>query len=680
MYAEVVVFTPVKSESFTYKVPTHMAKLLKVGSLVLVPFGKRNLNGVVLELSNKKPAFQTKDITSVFEYPFLLPHQIQLAKWISNYYVAPLYKVLKAILPPLMKRLPKESAEAKSDFNTTATDIKLTPEQQEAVSAILKNIGDSKNNKPFLLFGVTGSGKTEVYMRVIADLLAKGKQAIVLVPEIALTPQTEARFQARFPGQCAVLHSRLAAGSRFRHWLEILNGEKNIIIGSRSAIFAPTKNLGVIVVDEEHDHSYKQDQTPRYHVREVAKKLAALTGAGLVFGDATPTVETFLAARNGLYNFQELPRRVWNGKETQFQNLPKVEIVDMAQELEKKNFSVFSEALGEKIKQALEKHEQIFLFLNRRGASTYIICQECGYRALCPNCEIPLVLHLNYEKLKEEIPSITCHHCTYKATPPIVCPKCGGSHLRYRGTGTQKVEAEIKKLFPVARILRMDSDSMRSKNVYEETYQKIKNHEVDIVVGTQMITSGFHLPRVNLVGIIMADTALNFPDFRTEEQTFGLLTQVSGRAGREQDGEVLLQTYTPENPAILFSSKHDFRGFFEYEILSRQAFGYPPFGKFIRLVYTDKSDEKAKSKVEKVAGDLEFLVEKKNLQAEILGPSACFLHKIRGKYRHQILIKVKDGARKKSAEEENKTEVELKKYLTLLPRNWQIDIDPISML
>lgn len=688
------------TEIFTYSVPKNLENILEIGNIVVVPFGKRNLQGVVLEFTEKKPVFPTKEILTREDFFTVLPHLLKLAIWISEYYCAPLYKTLNSMIPQVIKR------ETKKEDSTISTSLEisspskiiLTTHQNKALEKIIKGLSlqskdspSKQSSGPFLLHGVTGSGKTEIYLRAIEKVLRSGCQAIVLVPEISLTPQTVNRFEEKFPGQVATIHSRLTPKQKALNFKDIQEGKKNIVIGSRSAIFAPIKNLGIIIMDEEHDHSYKQEQTPRYHAREVAIKLSELTNSIFVMGSATPTVETYYQALQKKSVLLELPQRI--AKSDGDTTLPEIEIVDIALEYQAKNYSVFSEQLANAIKEALKNNEQIFLFLNRRGFSTYIICQDCGKSIKCPNCELPLIMHsptIHNVKKKQDLENrLACHHCSYKIDPPEVCPNCESVNIKYQGTGTQKIEQEIKRLFPLARVMRMDKDAVSGRDFYENSYKKIQNHEVDIVVGTQMISIGFDLPKVSLVGVIVADTALNFPDFKTEEQTFQLLTQVAGRAGRPHSrnlsflnngaqgaGKVFVQTFTPENPAIKFTKNHDYKGFYEYEIVVRESFKNPPFSKYIRLVLRDNNDARAEKKshelYDKICNFINLKQETGNRKLEIYEPSPCFLHKIRGYYRHQILIKIFD--------EKDPKVLELKKFLRSLSGNWQIDVDAVNML
>ena len=432
--------------------------------------------------------------------------------------------------------------------------------------------------KPFLLYGVTGSGKTEIYLRALEKTVALGKRALVLVPEISLTPQTIDRFGSRFPNKVAVLHSRLSLGERFDEWWRIKEGEFDVVIGSRSAIFAPQPDLGLIVLDEEHDTAYKQaDPAPRYHAREVALKLAQETGAVVVLGSATPDIGIYYRASRGEFQLLKLPKRIIsNGDSPERRNgspptlvreepqLPQVHVVDMKVELREGNRSIFSRALTDAMDTALSSKEQIILFINRRGAATFVQCQNCGYSPRCKSCEVGLTYHSSWERL-------VCHHCGYNATRPKTCQECGSERLSYLGLGTQKVEEEMFKAFPNARLLRWDRDVTGSKYSHEKILQKFLSHEADVLIGTQMIAKGLHMPRVTLVGVISADVGINLPDFRAGERVFQVLNQVAGRAGRGPlGGSVIVQTFNQHHYAIEAAARHDYAGFYKQELAYRR--------------------------------------------------------------------------------------------------------------
>ncbi|HEY5482144.1 MAG TPA: primosomal protein N' [Verrucomicrobiae bacterium] len=486
----------------------------------------------------------------------------------------------------------------------------------------------------FLLHGVTGSGKTEVYLQAIAHALEQGKGAIVLVPEISLTPQTVERFKARFssgPLQTlvAVLHSHLSAGERHDEWHKIRQGRARIAIGARSAIFAPVEPLGLIVVDEEHEHSYKQEEAPRYHARDVAIVRGQMEGAVVVLGSATPSLESYYNCGKGKYTLLRLPERADDKK------LPVVRIVDMRQTVRPgKGVPLFSPQLKEAIARRVEQKEQVILFLNRRGYSTSLQCPLCGYVAECPNCSVSLTYHRHENKL-------CCHICAHVAPVPAVCPneKCRNPAIRYSGVGTQKVEATLAKLFPQARVVRMDSDSLKRKEDYRRILGDFRVGKIDILVGTQMIAKGLHFPNVTLVGIIYADLALHQPDFRAGERTFQLLTQVAGRAGRgDIEGEVFVQAFTPFHPAIQFARRHDFEGFYEQEMEFREQLKYPPVGRIALLTLKGRNEEKVKfsadylkHELEKAVGSIKDLV--------IAGPAPAPLAKAETYYRYQIMLR-----------------------------------------
>jgi primosomal protein N' (replication factor Y) len=453
----------------------------------------------------------------------------------------------------------------------------------------------------FLLHGVTGSGKTEVYLQAIAHALEMGKGAIVLVPEIALTPQTVERFKARFSSGklqtlVAVLHSHLSAGERHDEWHKIRQGRARIVIGARSAIFAPVEPLGLIIVDEEHEHTYKQEEAPRYHARDVAIMRGQMENAVVVLGSATPSMESFYNCKRGKFTLLELPERVDD------QKMPHVRVVDMRQAMrDGKGPPLFSPQLKEAITQRLERGEQTILFLNRRGYSTSLLCPKCGYVANCPNCSVSLTYHRTEQKL-------ACHICGHSEKVPAVCPEptCKNPAIRFAGTGTQKVEEVLAKLFPKARVKRMDADTMKRKDDYRHVLGDFRAGKIDILVGTQMIAKGLHFPNVTLVGIIYADSALHQPDFRAGERTFQLLTQVAGRAGRgDVEGEVFVQAFTPFHPAIQYARRHDFVGFYEQEIEFREQLKYPPASRVALLTLKGRNEEKVKFSAEHLRKELE---------------------------------------------------------------------------
>jgi primosomal protein N' (replication factor Y) len=507
--------------------------------------------------------------------------------------------------------------------------VAFTPEQQRIYDQIIQTPAD----RPALLHGVTGSGKTEIYFELAAQTLAAGAQVLYLVPEISLTPQTLARARNRFGDQVALLHSNMSDGERYDQWFKIQNGRAGFVLGARSALFAPFVRPGLIIVDEEHETTYKQEDTPRYHVRKVAEKLAELSGARLIFGSATPAAETFYLTETGEYRYFKLEQR-YNNKP-----LPQVTLVDMREELRKQNKNVLSGLLFDEIEAALSRSEQIILFLNRRGHSTFVLCRDCGQALQCPSCEVSLTYHSHDAILR-------CHYCDYRRKAPDTCPNCHSTRIRYFGNGTQKLEAELSEHFPKARIVRMDMDSTARKGEHQRIYQALTAGTVDILLGTQMVAKGLDLPRVTLVGVISADSALNMPDFRSAERCFQLLTQVAGRAGRgEKTGKVIFQTYNPGHYAVKFAQNHDFNGFYQTEIVQRRQLSFPPFSDLVKLGFSGPDEAKVRAAAAEFARILqENSAADPVMRYEILGPAPAVIAKIQNLYRWQLMIKTRDPA------------------------------------
>ncbi|SLJ92369.1 MULTISPECIES: primosomal protein N' [unclassified Paenibacillus] len=519
--------------------------------------------------------------------------------------------------------------------------LNLTEEQQHVYNNINGRLQERRHGV-FLLHGVTGSGKTEVYLQTIQRCIEQDRQAIVLVPEIALTPQMVERFKGRFGDQVAVMHSRLSGGERYDEWRKIREGQVKVAIGARSAVFAPFSRLGLIIMDEEHETSYKQEETPKYHARDVAVKRAQQHQAVVVLGSATPSLESYYAARSQSNDdfaplLLEMPTRALGNK------LPEVRIVDMREELKDGNRSMFSRALHKGLEERMERGEQTVLLLNRRGYSTFVMCRSCGYVAGCPECDISLTYHQRSNNLR-------CHYCGYAEAAPEVCPDCGSEHIRYFGTGTQRVEEELAKLFPGIRVIRMDVDTTSEKGSHEKLLKQFREKKADVLLGTQMVAKGLDFPDVTLVGVITADSALNLPDFRAAEKTFQLLTQVAGRAGRHQlPGEVFVQSYTPEHYSIGHASQHDYVSFVREELLHRRNLQYPPYCRLILVTfsheqlpvlirlaenYTRILKEKANA-----AGWLGSLDRFSNDAFDVLGPVASPIPRIKNRYRFQCMIK-----------------------------------------
>lgn len=501
---------------------------------------------------------------------------------------------------------------------------KLNEEQQKCFDSINFCIQNEEASK-HLIYGITGSGKTEIYLQLIGKVLEKGKSAIVLVPEISLTPQMVDRFLARFGENVAVLHSKLSNGERFDEWQKIAFNEKKIVIGARSAIFAPVKNLGIIIIDEEHDMSYKSDMTPRYNAKDLAKYITEKANCPLVLGSATPDIVTMQKAKENEIALHILTKRANKAQ------LPEVEIVDLRNELASGNRSMFSAKLQEEIKKNLDRKKQTILYLNRRGYSTFIMCRECGYVAKCKNCNISLTYHIKEEKLK-------CHYCGYETEVIKECPECHSNKVKYFGTGTQKIEEEIKKLFPQASTIRMDIDTVNKKNSTQEILDKFKSGNIDILIGTQMVVKGHHFPKVTLVGVITADGALNLEDYRAVERTFQTLVQVAGRAGREEPGKVIIQTYNPDHYAIIDSKKQDYDLFFSQEIALRKMLNYPPFCDIIQISFLGENLTEIKNISEYVYKKLKG-VNLENLF--VYKPVPAPIDRIKNKFRWRIIVKCK---------------------------------------
>lgn len=503
--------------------------------------------------------------------------------------------------------------------------LPLTEAQTTAIKPILDSI-EGNQHEVFLLYGVTGSGKTEIYLQSIQEVIAKGKEAIVLVPEIALTPQMVNRFKGRFGDQVAVLHSGLSAGEKYDEWRKIQRKQVKVAVGARSAIFAPFENIGIIIIDEEHETSYKQEEMPRYHAKDVAIERAKTYSCPVVLGSATPSLESFARAQKKVYHLLSLPTRMNN------QALPSVEIIDMREELRAGNRSMFSSKLFEMLKDRLEKNQQSVLFLNKRGHSSFVMCRDCGYVVSCPNCDISLTYHRAGVQMK-------CHYCGFESPVPKICPECSSEYIRYFGTGTQKVEDELGKILPEARVIRMDVDTTGRKGSHERLLKEFQDGKADILLGTQMIAKGLDFPNITLVGVLSADTMLHLPDFRSSEKTFQLLTQVSGRAGRHQlPGEVIIQTYTPEHYSIELAGTQNYDLFYQREMFVRKMHHYPPFYFLALITVSHEQLMTVMSATEKIA---RFLRSQVSNQAVVLGPSVSPIARINNRYRYQCLIKYK---------------------------------------
>lgn len=544
--------------------------------------------------------------------------------------------------------------EVEEDTSSTRSAPKLTDEQLTAANEIGDSLRQSAGRR-FLLFGVTGSGKTEVYLRAVSDALAMGKQALYIVPEIALTAQVVSQLRARFGSVVAVMHSALSEGERLKNWRRIQNGETPVVLGARSAIFAPLRNIGLIVVDEEHEASYKQENAPRYHLRSVAEHRALITAATLVLGSATPSVETFHRARSGQLTLLTLPTRATKEK------LPKVAISDLRRPYQLKQPSILGPELKAALNEAIEHEEQAILFINRRAYATSLLCRDCGLVPMCRRCSVSLTFHRAIRRQR-------CHHCGFEAKAPDTCPKCGGSRIRTLGLGTEKVEETVHKEFPNVRVARLDRDVAAKKGKVEEVFADFHEGRISILVGTQMIAKGLDFPRVSLVGVIAADTGLFIPDFRSTERTFQLLTQVAGRAGRHRPGRVVIQTFQPDHPSVVFAAKQHFVDFFVQEIAERQEAGYPPFVRLVNIVASSQDRCLADDAIHKVALHLR---RKKNI--EVIGPADCALEQLKGRWRRHVLVKLPTQAR--TSEVSLPHDLIATKGVTLT-----VDVDPGSLM
>jgi primosomal protein N' (replication factor Y) (superfamily II helicase) len=542
--------------------------------------------------------------------------------------------------------------------------LPLTPAQRQALDAILRPPAEGEPHV-VLLHGVTGSGKTEVYLQALAAHLAAGRRGIVLVPEIALTPQAMTRFAGRFPGRVALLHSGLTDAERLDEWRRIRAGLVDVVVGSRSALFAPVERLGLIVVDEEHEAAYKQEgRPPTYHARDAAVELGRIAGATVVLGSATPSVESFWQARRGTYRLVELSQRAPSAGARTPSALPPVMIVDLRAELRQGNTSILGAALQAALGETLAAGQQAVLFLNRRGTASSVICRECGYVALCGRCDVPLTYHAAER-------SLLCHYCGQRQPAPLICPHCWGASIRYFGVGTERVEAAVKRMFPRARVLRWDRDTARTRHAHEQLLAAFAERRADVLVGTQMIAKGLDLPAVTLVGVVSADVALYLPDFRASERAFQLLTQVAGRAGRgEIAGRVIVQTFNPEHFCIQAAARHDYHDFYAAEVIARERYGYPPFRQFTKFTYTHRDRYHAQVEAMSLADRLERLIREQALEeTDVVGPAPAFMERLRGYYRWQLIARGPD----------------LRPLLQLLtpddlPHGWSVDVDPASTL
>ena len=664
---------------FSYAWPAD-GTTVPLGARVRVPLGRREAVGVVVATDAAvadSPPTGLKPIAAVLDREPVLPEDLlALAFFIRERWVCHLSQALRALVPAPVRRLespplpglyavgegpargPRRQAlfqrvltdpgvdagRARADTGASAAILReleaaghlrrgehvypplpsavlsLTAEQEAAVCAVRAGAAGSE----WLLEGVTGSGKTEVYLELIAATLAERRQAIVLLPEISLTEEMRARYQARFPGRVAIFHSAMAESTRVQEWYRVRRGAAGVVLGPRSAVFAPCPALGLLIVDEEHEPSYKQEEHPRYHAREVARERARLSGARLVLGTATPSLESAHRARTGATGFLRLPERVT------VQTLPEPVIVDMRQELADGHREMFSRPLKRAIGDALARHEQVVLFLNRRGYATSVVCRDCGLSLKCPQCAVSLTYHRGRS-------AVLCHYCFHEEPLPVVCPGCGSTRIRSFGVGTEQVEEEVRRHWPAARTLRADADTLRFRGSHQALFDTFRTGDADILVGTQMVAKGMDWPFVTLVGIVAADITLTLPDFRAAERAFQLITQAAGRAGRgERPGTVVIQTYNPEHYAITAAARQDFSHFYAIETPFREALGYPPFGSLLLVEAAAAGEDDARSLAGRAAAAAE------GSEVTVLGPAPAPLERLRGRYRYHVLVKAKD--------------------------------------
>lgn len=656
------------NDPFSYSVPHELIERIKPGMRILIPFKNREMVGCVVGFRNETSSPKTKDIISVLdEEPVLSEELLALTAWMKDYYCSSWGEAIQLTLPAFSRRhapLEKAAKHRISDAKIPSAPPEFTLTQEQACA--MKQIETSLERKQFasiFIHGVTGSGKTELYIRTIQQTLRAEQSAICLVPEIALTEQIRLFFESRFPNDLEVVHSKLSDGERIQAWNRLRCGEKKVVLGTRSAVFAPVQNLGLVVIDEEQEPSYKEDQSPRYHARQVAEWRCRHNHALLLMGTATPSVETMHQTETGDMTRLELTKRIGS------QGLPPIDIVDLNQAREiAKHAVTIAPQLRSAINSTLQKKEGILLLLNRRGFSTQTYCLTCKHPIACRHCDVSLTYHQSEQKL-------VCHYCNFSLEQSKTCPRCGNDLLKCTGVGTEKVESEVARLFPAARIGRLDSDSIRRKGSYEKILAQFRNRELDILVGTQMIAKGFDFPHVTLVGVILADTALVLPDFRSSEKTFQLLTQVAGRSGRrDQRGRVIIQTLSPLHYSIQRAKDHDAANFFRDEIAHRLQFRYPPFVHLVNIIFRGRSREKLMEYGKAMSDALREKFAQVNI--DVIGPAPLPFSKLRGHYRWHLMLKCGNNWLDLAPS--------LRECLRALKKpsqvHYVIDVDPISIL
>jgi primosomal protein N' (replication factor Y) len=675
-FAEVAVPVPLR-RTFHYRIPAALAGAIAPGVRVRVPFGARRVIGVVVGLAETTdaPPASVKEIEKALDAePALPPALLELTRFVADYYRTSWGEALEAALPGSVKRRRRNADAALGDDDDAAALVApeleeaptLTAGQERALGAA-RDLLDARRFGVVLVHGVTGSGKTEVYIRALEHVRALGRTGLLLVPEIALTPQTLERLSRRL-GAIGVLHSMQGGRERARQWERARAGDVSVVVGPRSAVFAPLPRLGLIVVDEEHEPSFKQgDPNPRYHARDVAVYRGKREGAAVILGSATPSLETFENARQGRYRGIYLEARATGAR------LPSVEVVDLRDEArERKDFPFISRRLEALVREALSRKEQAILFLNRRGFSTFIHCKRCGHVLTCGACSVALTFH----KARGEA---CCHYCEKRLAPPRTCPSCLAPEVQYFGFGTERIADEAMRRFPGAVVRRLDSDAIPDEPALRKALDEFRRGEAQILVGTQMVAKGLDFPRVTVVGVINADTALNFPDFRASERTFQILAQVAGRAGRaELAGKTVIQTFSPGHPAVRAAETHDSLGFLEAELAHRKKLDYPPFGRLALLVVSSPAESEAARAAGEIAGHVRAAVEAAGVESgrlRILGPAPAPLSCLRGRHRFMVLLKAKDRAALSPALDAVETRPRLPAAVRVT-----LDVDPVSML
>ena len=631
----------------------------------VVPNYQRFIRSTLLPVENNgslgKTANRQRALLAALAEPFgRLPVSLVNKEYGSGV-VSSLWK--KGLLAFEWIRVERQASGKRKELPKDSSNIQLTQEQEKALGQIVDVLeGHTAMPRSFLLHGVTGSGKTEVYLRALERCVAMGRRGIFLVPEIALTPQTLHRLNVRFPGRVAMIHSGLPIGAQFDQWWRILNGEYDVVVGARSALFAPIPNLGLIVIDEEHEWSYKQDNTPSYHTRDVALRLGELLEAVVVMGSATPDVESYFGATKGRHRLLELPYRVRSSSlRSSSQELARVEVCDMRRELKEGNRSIFSHTLAAGLNECVSQEHQAILFINRRGAATVVQCRECAFVARCQRCSISLTYHAGISRL-------VCHQCNRRSRILVKCPRCGSTRIRYLGLGTQRVVEEVTRLLPDASILRWDMDAARGGEAHQQIMERFSRGDAQVLVGTQMVAKGLHVPNVTLVGVILADLGLNMPDLRASERAFQLLCQVAGRAGRgPSPGKVIFQTYDPDNYAVKAAASQDYKTFYAAEIHLRQQMGNPPFSRLVHMVCLHTGPESCQRSAQRMARLLRQKIASQDLaDVEVVGPAPAYPQRLRGKYRWHLLLR---GGGLHSLLED-----------VAIPQGWVLDVDPVTVM